>query len=198
MIETSRTIMSHIGFDNGAFNIEYIYDMNTGYYKLLEINPRISQFHSEMFQFVDGTSNHQVMGDVVLGDKPDLQARAGQFESAAKFYLRRVEDGKNSRVRDTGELERIRASMPGIDIDINVQKGRQLSTMIEQDSYSFDLANIYVGANDTRELLEKFRRVVKELPIEFEGEGSLEWKQSALNASREVIFVSDVFNRQSS
>jgi len=192
MIETSRMFMSHIGFDNGAFNIEYFYDMSTGQYKLLEINPRISQSHSEMFQFVDGTSNHQIMVALALGIKPDYAARAGRFDCAAKFYLRRFEDGKVSRVPGADELDRIHASIPGIDVDINVKKGTQLSAMIEQDSYSFDLAHIYIGAGDTRELLEKFRQVVEALPIEVEGEDSRDWKHSALRASHEVVFISDV------
>ena len=193
MIETSRKIISHIGFDNGAFNIEYFYDTNTGQYKLLEINPRISQSHSEMFQFVDGTSNHRIMVEVALGNKPDYKARAGQYDCAAKLYLRRFEDGKVSRVPTAEELDRIRSSIPGIDIDINVEKGTRLSRMIEQDSYSFDVANIYIGAADTEELLEKFRLVVEALPIEFEGEESGDWKQSALRASREVVFIDDVY-----
>ncbi|TDX99322.1 ATP-grasp domain-containing protein [Thiohalophilus thiocyanatoxydans] len=193
MVETSRTIMSHIGFDNGAFNIEYFYDMNTGQYALLEINPRISQSHSEMFQFVDGTSNHQIMVDLALGNKPDFRSGAGQFDCAAKFYLRRFADGKVSRVPYAEELDQIRASIPGIDIEVNVEKGTQLSRMIEQDSYSFDLANIYVGAGETRELLEKFRKVVEVIPIEIEGEDSRDWKQAALRASREIVFISDLF-----
>ncbi|MDZ7802949.1 ATP-grasp domain-containing protein [Thiohalophilus sp.] len=193
MVETSRTIMSHIGFDNGAFNIEYFYDMNTGDYQLLEINPRISQSHSEMFQFVDGTSNHQIMVDLALGNKPDFKARAGRFACAAKFYLRRFEDGKVSHVPGADELDRLRNSIPGVDIDINIEKGTQLSALIEQDSYSFDLANIYIGAGDTRELLEKFRKVVEALPIEIEGEVSREWKQAALRASYEMVFLGDVF-----
>ncbi|MDR9437085.1 MAG: ATP-grasp domain-containing protein [Thiohalophilus sp.] len=193
MVETSRTIMSHVGFDNGAFNIEYFYDMKTGHYVLLEINPRISQSHSEMFQFVDGTSNHQIMVDLALGKKPDFKARAGRFDCAAKFYLRRFKDGKVNRVPGADELDRLRTSIPGIDIDINVEKGTQLSRMIEQDSYSFDVANIYIGAGDTRELLEKFRKVVEALPIEVEDEESSDWKQVALKASREMVFLDDVF-----
>ncbi|MFO8025491.1 acetyl-CoA carboxylase biotin carboxylase subunit family protein [Thiohalophilus sp.] len=193
MIETSRKIMSHIGFDNGAFNIEYFYDMNTDQYMLLEINPRISQSHSEMFQFVDGTSNHQIMVELALGNKPDFKARAGRFDSAAKFYLRRFADGTVSRVPGADEIDRILESVPGVDIDINIEKGAQLSRLIEQDSYSFDLANIYIGAGDTRELLEKFRKVVEALPIEVEEEDSRDWKQAALQASHDVVFLNDVF-----
>ncbi|MFP4610458.1 MAG: ATP-grasp domain-containing protein [Thiohalophilus sp.] len=193
MVETSRQIMSHIGFDNGAFNIEYFYDPGTGQYKLLEINPRISQSHSEMFQFVDGTSNHRIMVDLALGEKPNFRARAGRFDCAAKFYLRHFNDGKVSRVPGTEEVDRIRSSMQGVDIDINVEEGAQLSDLIEQDSYSFDLANIYIGASDTGALLEKFQQIVEALRIEIEGEASRDWKQPALRASREVMHINDVF-----
>jgi hypothetical protein len=37
-----------------------------------------------------------------------------------------------------------------------------------QDSYSYELAHVFVGADSERELDEKYRRVIAALPFEFD------------------------------
>ncbi len=178
MVETSRRIMSHIGFNNGGFNIEYFYNKETDDYKLLEINPRISQSHSQMLKYVDGTSNHQIMVELALGNRPQFKPGAGEYNCAAKFHLRRFEDDRVIRVPTEEEIEAILAANPGTDIDIIVKEGMRLSELIEQDSYSYDMAHVHIGAQDQTALLKKYQRIVDALPFEFEGGTANEWKRA--------------------
>ena len=73
MRELTKTIMTYIGYDNAAFNIEYFWDEMQNRIWLLEINTRISQSHCDLFEKVDGVSNQQVTIDLALGLSP-LQA----------------------------------------------------------------------------------------------------------------------------
>ncbi len=52
-------------------------------------------------------------------------------------------------------------------MDIIVKPGMQLSELIEQDSYSYDMAHLYLGADSRQALLEKYRQAVEMLPFEF-------------------------------
>jgi biotin carboxylase len=79
MRELTDIIMTHIGYDNAAFNIEYFWDEVQNRIWLLEINTRISQSHCDLFEKVDGVSNQQVTVDLVLGKLPDMPSRHGEF-----------------------------------------------------------------------------------------------------------------------
>jgi len=168
MIESSQRLMEHIGYDNGAFNIEYFYNPRNENLMILEINPRISQSHSVMFQMVDGVSNHKIALDLALGNRPDFPRGQGQYGCAAKFHVRRFENAYVTRVPTTKEIEQVQEQIPGIKIDLIVREGMMLSDLIEQDSYSYDMAHVHIGARSQKELLAKYRQVLNLLPLEFE------------------------------
>lgn len=167
MMDTSLHLIRHLGFESGGYNIEYFYDENADDYQLLEINPRISQSHSDMFYKVDGESNHQLMVELGLGNEPDFPYRKGQYGCAAKFHLRRFEDGYVTRAPTPSEIDKAKRLVPGTDIEIKVRQNMHLHDLIEQDSYSYDMAHIFIGARNQDELLEKYRRFVAALPFEF-------------------------------
>ncbi|MEU3205947.1 CocE/NonD family hydrolase C-terminal non-catalytic domain-containing protein [Streptomyces cyaneofuscatus] len=72
--DVSERTMRQIGMDDATFSIEFFYDPKTGDISLLEINPRHSQSHAEMFHFVDGVPNHHRMFRLALGGDPALPA----------------------------------------------------------------------------------------------------------------------------
>lgn len=155
MEETSTKVLENFGYDNSSFNIEYFYDKDTDDYSLLEINPRISQSHSDPFHKVDGAPNHKPMIEVALGKKPEFPHRKGNFNVAAKFYYRVFEDGVITEVPGDDDLESIRKEMPDMEIKIWVDEGDRLSELHDQDSYSYKLASVYLGAENKKKLYEK-------------------------------------------
>lgn len=154
----SARLLKRLGYDNSSFNIEYFYNEERDDFWLLEINPRISQSHSDPFHKVDGAPNHKPMVEVALGEKPDFPKRKGDFNVAAKFYYRAFEDGVVTNIPDSDDLENIKKIIPDMKIKIWVDEGARLSEMYDQDSYSFKLASVYLGANDKDELYEKRER----------------------------------------
>ena len=102
MWEITRTIMSHIGYDNAGFNIEYYWDEVQNKIWLLEINTRIAQSHCDLFEMVDGVSHQQVTVDLGLGRKPDMPHARGAAEGRGRVLLPRVlqrRDGGAARPR---------------------------------------------------------------------------------------------------
>ncbi|MDT8895597.1 ATP-grasp domain-containing protein [Halomonas sp. I1] len=169
MRELTDTVMRHIGFDNSAFNIEYFWDEVQDRIWLLEINTRISQSHCDLFEKVDGVSNQQVTIDLALGRRPDMPHRRGDYAVGAKFFYRVFfVDAVATRVPSDAEVAALEADFPGTVIALQVDAGQRLSTMPEQDSYSYALAYIWMGADNAEQLLEAYDRLAARLVFEFD------------------------------
>ncbi|MDT8410180.1 MAG: D-alanine--D-alanine ligase [Wenzhouxiangellaceae bacterium] len=153
-------------YDGSPFNIEFFWDPGTGALKILEINPRISKSHSPLFRMVDGVSHHKVAIDLSLGRKPDMPLREGKDEIAAKFMWRSLEaDGIVQRVPDDREVAHLRRLLPDLELEVLVEKGLQLSTLFYQDSYSYELAVVFIGGDSEEMLEDSYRMCVDCLPI---------------------------------
>ncbi len=169
MEKLTERIMSHVGYDNSSFNIEYFWDEQVDQIWLLEINTRISQSHSDIFEKVDGVSNQQLTVDLALGRRPDMPSRQGEFPLAAKFFHRVFQgDARVARAPTREEIDAIERDYPGSHILLQVHEGMWLSELPEQDSYSYALAYIYLGARNEATLLRDYERLLQRLHFEFE------------------------------
>jgi hypothetical protein len=159
--------LDRIGLDQSAFNAEFFWAPSGDRVWLLEVNTRIAQHHSDLFEKADGASNHRVPVQLALGREPVLPRGGGSFRRAAVFFLRRFVDGVVTAVPDPGVLARLEAAFPGAVIKPQVAEGQRLSEQVEQDSYSYILALVYLGARTRRELLARYRQVAAELAPRF-------------------------------
>ena len=166
MIAVTERFLSYIAFDNGPFNIEFYWETGRDRIWLLEINTRISKSHCPLFRHVDGASHHQVMLDLALGRRPEFPHRKGPYRYAAKFMWRIYEDAMVKRVPTKAELQAIGRRFPSADIQLHIQEGMRLSELKDQDSYSYEIAVIFLGGDSQKELLGKYRVVQQILPLE--------------------------------
>ena len=166
MIDLARAALAEIGLDDAPFNIEFFYDQTADKLWLLEINPRLSQSHADIFERVHGTSHHSVMVDLALGRKPKPMERRGPFNVAAHFMLRTFHSGRVSRIPSDEALQRLRERQPGTEIKVHVQAGQHLSELEGQDSYSYELASAYIGGRDRAELLDKYGEALTALQFD--------------------------------
>ncbi|WP_308283017.1 ATP-grasp domain-containing protein [Pseudonocardia nigra] len=166
--ELSERVIAQIGLDNATFSIEFFHDPATGDINLLEINPRHSQSHAMLFADVDGAPNHQAMLNLALGRDPQLPHRQGRYGIAAKWYHRRFSDGIVRRVPTSEEIERIQRDIPGVALHPVPEQGQRLSEMDAQDSYSFELTDVVVGARDVAELEDRYERAIAALQYDIE------------------------------
>ncbi|MDI4639089.1 MULTISPECIES: ATP-grasp domain-containing protein [Halomonadaceae] len=169
MKDLTERVMTHIGYDNAAFNIEYFWDEVQNRVWLLEINTRISQSHCDLFEKVDGISNQQVSLDLGLGRRPAMPYRQGEFPIAALFFYRVFfVDARVTQVPSEEELAALEAEFPGTLITLQVAPGQQLSSMPEQDAYSFALACIWMGGQNAEALLANYESLSSRLNFAFD------------------------------
>lgn len=166
MVELSRRVVKQIGYDGVTFNIEYFWDADRNALRLLEINPRHSQSHAELFAWVDGVANHHHMLELALGREPRPPHREGPYAVAAKWFVRRSADGVVRRVPTAEEIARVLGSVDGCVVEVTVEPGERLSERHDQDSYSYAIANVYVGGASDDELARKYAHAVAGLPFE--------------------------------
>jgi len=170
MADVTRRAISQIGLNNSAFNVEYFYNPMADEVYLLEINPRISQAHTDIFEKVHGLSHHSIMLNLALGNKPKTLEYHGEFNKASNFMLRTFQNGVVRKVPTQDEIKILKRFIPGLEIKLHVTENTRLSDMQGQDSYSYELANIFIGGRDQREMVEKYNQCVDGLTFKIDYE----------------------------
>lgn len=171
MINIARSAILQVGLDNAPFNIEFFYDQTSGNIYLLEINPRISQAHTDMFEKVHGLSHHHIMTELALGRKPAVMEKKGKYNIAGHFMVRTQEEGTVLQAPSQAEKSRVKERFPDTEMKILVKEGERLAELSAvQDSYSYEIANIFIGARDESEMLEKYQETMEILTFRIERE----------------------------
>ncbi|WP_017615836.1 ATP-grasp domain-containing protein [Nocardiopsis salina] len=167
LTDLTRRVITHMGLDNTAFNVEYFHDPDRDTLTLLEINPRHSQSHAPLFESVDGLANHEAPLRIALGEEP-RHGRGGHYPFAAKWFLRRFHDGLVRAAPTPDQVRRIEHDHPGVHIEITAQPGQYLSDLGGQDAYSYELADVFVGADTPQEAEETYRACARALDFDIQ------------------------------
>ncbi|MGD2083711.1 MAG: ATP-grasp domain-containing protein [Chromatiales bacterium] len=184
MIQAAGRLMTQLGLDNTPFNIEFFWNEDTDAISLLEVNPRLSKSHCPLFVMTSGASHHEVAIDVALGRQPDFPREEGRFAIAAKFMPRTYEDAEVRRAPTLEDITRIQERFPGTLMSIHVKEGMRLSDLPNQDSYSFELADIFMGADDEDELIGRFYEVMDMLDFRFSAEVPTNYERGGSPSAR--------------
>jgi len=168
MMDVARLAVTQIGLNNSPFNIEFFYDQTSDQIWLLEINPRLSQSHSDIFEKVHGVPHLSVMVDLALGRKPKIMERKGRFNLAAHFMLRTFESGRITRVPGKDAVKKLKVRQPGTDVIIKVIPGQHLNELKGQDMYSYEIASVYIGGRDQVDILDKYDEALTVLQFDIE------------------------------
>lgn len=167
MADICRRVIRQVGLERSTFNVEFFWNQDTDRLGLLEVNTRHSQSHALLFEAVDGIPNHAFMIALALRRPPPVLSGGGPATCAAKWFQRRFEDGLVTRSPTPEEVAALQQQIPGTVIDIQASEGTRLSQMHGQDSYSYELSNIFVGAEDPAQLSAKYEACVEGLRFEF-------------------------------
>ncbi|GAB2837901.1 ATP-grasp domain-containing protein [Streptomyces daliensis] len=165
--DVSTRVIEQIGMDSATFSIEFFYDPGTDEINLLEINPRHSQSHAELFEYVDGVPNHHCMLSLALGEDPALPYRQGPYRTAAKWYHRWFTDGVAREVPTAEEIAQVERDIPGVVVEVVPERGQRLADLGQQDSYSYEIAHVFTGGEDDDDMREKYDRAIAALRLGF-------------------------------
>lgn len=169
MVDTAKRFLTHIGYNNGCFNAEFMWDEARQQLWLIEFNTRISQSHSDIFVLVDGMSNHEIAVDIALGQRPSLLSRQGVAPVAAKCFIPYPhEDGVVKRIPSPAEIAELQARLPHTEVLIDVAPGQQLSQLMHQDSFCYRLGTLHLTGTTHEEIEERYQYCLDFLNFEIE------------------------------
>jgi biotin carboxylase len=155
MAEIAARVIEGIGFDNGLFNIEMMYDPGTDRVSIIEINPRMASQFADLYQKVDGTSSYTVLLDIAQGRAPHFTRRQGRYGFAASFVLRSFEDQVVAALPTEADLERLTDLYPDIRVELHGTLGRKLSAELHDGrSYRYGIVNL--GGRDQADVVTQF------------------------------------------
>lgn len=165
MIEATQQVMVHTGYDNAPFNIEFYWNEEKDTIHLLEINTRISKSHCPLFKLVDGEYHHKVLIDLALGRRPDFPYRQGTAKVAAKFMLRSFQDGRVLAIPSEEDIRQVKQKFAGTEVYLHIHPGMRLSELFDQDSYSYEIAVLFMGADSHEQLSANYQTALAMLPF---------------------------------
>lgn len=155
MAEMARRLMGGLGFDNGLFNIEMMYDARDDHIAIIEINPRMASQFADLYEKVDGTNSYEVLLDIGTGVRPSPKRRQGRYQFAASFVLRTFEDYLVAALPSESQLAELEQLYPDIRVEIHATAGRKLSDEL-QDGTSFRYGIVSLGGRDPEDVLRSF------------------------------------------
>jgi hypothetical protein len=161
-------LVETVGYDHAAFNIEFFVDEEQDRTWILEVNPRISQEHSHLMEWVDGATNLQVMAEAALGREPTLRSGQGSAAVAGKFFHRRWDDAVVTSTPDEAHVDALEQRYAPCVIEVLVEPGERLSERPDQEPYSYLIAYVHLAADDEEQLHERYGHIVDELGVRFD------------------------------
>jgi len=184
MAEIAATLMQGLGFDNGLFNIEMMYDPESDLVSIIEINPRMASQFADLYEKVDGTNSYAVLLDIAQGRAPRFTRRRGRCAFAASIVLRSFEDYVVASLPGEADLAQLARDYPDIRVELLARIGRALSSEM-QDGHSYRYGIVNLGGRDRADVLEQFAACRERLGIVFAPIGSPQ-KEADAAASRAV------------
>jgi biotin carboxylase len=164
MAEIATTVMEGLGFDNGLFNIEMMYDRETGRIAIIEINPRMASQFADLYEKVDGTNSYRVLLHIAQGREPSFARRQGRYGFATSCVLRSFVDYRVEAVPSNEDVKRLARLYPDIRVEPHATPGRNLSDEL-QDGQSYRYGIVNLGGRDLGDVLQKFADCQDELGI---------------------------------
>ena len=167
MGELARRLMRGIGYRDGMFNIEFMYDPDSDAIRIIEVNPRMASQFADLYEKVDGASSYGILLDLASGVEPRWSRSRGSYSFAASCVLRTLEDMVVRSVPAQETIGAVEAIFPGCRIDVTGQEGHALSEQM-QDGHSYRFACINLGGSDRSDVLAKLEECKQRLRIELE------------------------------
>jgi biotin carboxylase len=155
MREIARKLMKGLGFDNGLFNIEMMYDAEADRIGIIEINPRMASQFADLYEKVDGTNSYEILLDIGMGLLPRPRHRQGAHSFASSIVLRTFEDCRVQALPSEEDLANLAALYPDARMEVHATLGRKLSDEL-QDGISFRYAIVNLGGSDLQDVLARF------------------------------------------
>lgn len=162
MTQIATKLMQSSGFDNGIFNIEFMYNFGNDSVHIIEVNPRMASQFADLYEKVDGFNTYQIQIDLALGLRPKLTRNCGAYRMAASCVLRVFNDRLMEKVPSDDEIANLVWQYPQTKVEVLSTAGHWLSQGF-QDGRSFRYGLVNLGADDSEEIQRKLVHCLRRL-----------------------------------
>ncbi len=153
--------------EESGFNVEFFYDRESDSISVLELNPGFFQSHAPLFEYVDGTSNLELLVDLATGHEPVFRPRTGQWATAGKYFIRRHQRGVVRRRPSPAEVRMIEHEFD-CEVEILVREGEIVGPRSTGSPEAPPITHVSLGADSFAELDQRFRSVASRLQFEID------------------------------
>ena len=154
MLDIAARVMTVIGFQDGVFNIEFMYNEDLDTVHIIEINPRMCAQFADMMEAVTGVNTYETLFALAAGDEP-LPGVGGPYEVAASFALRSFRDAVVEAAPNDATLATLQQLFPVTAVQSFYQVGDLLSDSdFEFDGISYRYAVLNMAGVSWRQLFE--------------------------------------------
>ena len=149
MTGLAARVLRGIGYRHGFFNMELMWQPETGRLHIIEINPRMASQLAFLYEAVDGVNPYRVALDLALGEAPRFEHAATAHRRAASFALRKF-DGKPLAAEPTREtLAQVRLDYPDARLMLYLKRGASLAREMKWlGSYRYAVVNMGAPSSD--------------------------------------------------
>jgi len=161
----TRQVIDAIGFDHGAFNVEFCYDPERDTLRVIEMNPRLASQLADLYTRVDGTNPYQLLLDLALGRVPQLEHGAGRFTRATSFVFRKFDGRALARTPSPEQVARFSADQPDAKLMLYLKRGAALAREMKWlGSYRYAVLNM--GGTSATDLVARYRAACRQLAFD--------------------------------
>ncbi len=164
MATIAKKFIQGINFNNGLFNIEFMYNEHTNKVYIIEVNSRMASQFADIYEKVDGTNTYEIALDLATNNEPQCLIKNGKYKVAASFVLRTFRDAKVTKIPSAHDIQKIHKHFPDARIIIIPKVGHYLSEYL-QDGSSFRYGLLHLGGEDPNDLMHNFELCKKLLPF---------------------------------
>ncbi len=158
----AQTLLTGIDYGHGFFNVELIYQPDTGSIQVIEINPRMASQLVNLYRRVDGYDPYEVLIDLALGNAPRVTQGEGAFGAAASFVFRRFDGREVTRTPGPAQLESVHQRYPDARLMLYLKRGASLAREMKWlGSYRYAVLNLGgASAEDLHQRYDEIRRAL--------------------------------------
>ena len=161
----AEKLFTGLDYGHGFFNLELIYQPDTGRIQIIEINPRMASQIANLYRRVDGYDPYEVLIDLAVGQAPRVTAGEGAFGAAASFVFRRFDGREVTRVPKQAQIDSVQQRYPDARLMLYLKRGASLAREMKWlGSYRYAVLNL--GGASAEDLHQRYDDIRRELSFE--------------------------------
>ena len=161
----AEKLFTGLDYGFGFFNLELIYQPDTGRIQIIEINPRMASQIVNLYRRVDGYDPYEVLLQLALGETPRVTVGEGAFGAAASFVFRRFDGREVTRVPGRAQIDAVQQRYPDARLMLYLKHGAGLAREMKWlGSYRYAVLNL--GGASSEDLHHRYDDIRRELSFE--------------------------------